>query len=71
VFFLPFAIVVGFAVGGNFGGGYGELLAGKVGVIFGLMFGITITAGSVLLLGSILGATAGKALEFLIESRRK
>jgi hypothetical protein len=52
---LPFAVALGFLIGGNFGGGYGEYLAGAPGVIIGLVVGILSASGIVLIFGGIAG----------------
>ena len=54
VVLLP-SFFLSFVVGGNFGGGWGEFIAGRTGVVIGLAVGVA----AVLALGIAVGAGAG------------
>jgi len=60
------ALFLSFVVGGSFGGAYGEVLFGSVGVPIGLAFGIA----TVLAVGVILGASVGALIGRLVEHGR-
>ena len=60
----PFALFVGFVMGGSLGGGWGEVLLGKAGVTIGIGMGVfiatTVIAMIAVLVGFVLGGVTEK-----------
>lgn len=66
----PFALFLGFVVGGNFGGAIGDNALGDVGAIVGIGVGIFIVIIVVCSIGALLGYLLGGLAQRLVSKNR-
>lgn len=64
----PFALFLGFVVGGSLGGGWGEVLLGTPGIVMGIGLGLFAVATLVSVVAALIGFVLGGFTEKLVRT---
>lgn len=64
---FPFAVIVGFIVGGNFGGAIGSQLLDDIGVVIGLGVGVLFVTSFIGVVGAMLGYCLEEFVRYLLQ----
>lgn len=66
----PFALFLGFVVGGSLGGGWGEVLLGKAGIVLGIGLGLFVVVTLISVIATLVGFVLGGFAEKLVKAAR-